>query len=206
MPTARSLREELKGRAVSALLLSGAFFACNSKLAPSSFTDASWADCHSAAECPGGTCIFRMVDGCNATGTCFPVADANSLPPPPHIPEDDCRYYACGCDGRDVFLGCQTGEWPTPLASPRPCGAGAPCQTDLDCAGDSLICGYSQNDGCSGTPHCHETHDWCGVVSAMACACDGSLVRGRCSGLGDDGYVFAVPVGSGNCTDAGAHG
>jgi hypothetical protein len=70
--------------------------------------------CMSDSECPGPAsyCSFPVSGGCSTLGSCTPY-----LGPGPACPSTSPTWFACGCDGTEVYLGC--GQAPLTSAPTR---------------------------------------------------------------------------------------
>jgi hypothetical protein len=85
--------------------------------------------CRTTSDCPPAgtpfassvTCEFALDLGCSAVGTCVTSPDTGPGPACSRL------YYGCGCDGTDVYLGCDTS--PSLIAS-KPISRLGRCESD----------------------------------------------------------------------------
>jgi len=85
--------------------------------------------CRTTSDCPSSaspfasivTCEYALDQGCSAVGSC--VTSLNTGPGP----ACGTLYYGCGCDGTDVYLGCDTS---TALTATKPISHRGRCAND----------------------------------------------------------------------------
>lgn len=85
--------------------------------------------CRTTSDCPSSatpfasivTCEYALGQGCSAVGSCVTSVDTGPGPACGTL------YYGCGCDGTDVYLGCDTS---TVLTATKPIAHMGRCAND----------------------------------------------------------------------------
>jgi hypothetical protein len=140
--------------------------------------------CKTTSDCPAVaaslpssvTCEYAIDGGCSSVGTCVTTFDTGPGPVCSTL------YYGCGCDGTDVYLGCDTSS---ALTAPTPISRLGRCESDGG-AMEASVSPESGRDACTleATNYgqaCAVDTDctpiFQGDVCTQACRCPNAAIR-----------------------------